>query len=85
MGSFIKLRRIVAKEGAVVDEPIVNKLGDIVGYKKKRHPADIAAKDWSLIFLRSGGAFGFDPSSRSKIKLPEGSGEPSDPSEDEGL
>lgn len=59
----------VTKEGQTISEPIVNKSGDVVGYKVKRHPVTTIAKDERAAMLRAAALFGFDPSSRSRINL----------------
>lgn len=76
---------IVDAEGQTVNEPIVNKAGDIVGHKIKRHPATIIAKDERLSMLRAASLFGFDPSSRSRIQLPNGEEAPKDDDTDADL
>ena len=58
---------IIEREGQTVQEPIVNKSGEIVGTKTKRHPATSIAKEERMSLLRSATLFGFDPSSRSKL------------------
>ena len=60
----------VTAEGQTVQEPITNKDGEVVGYKIKRHPASIIAKDERAAMLRAASLFGFDPSSRSRIHAP---------------
>lgn len=62
---------IVDAEGQTVQEPITNKAGDVVGFKTKRHPATIIAKDERAAMHRAASLFGFDPASRSRISLPE--------------
>lgn len=76
---------IVDAEGQTVMEPIVNKAGDIVGHKIKRHPATIIAKDERLSMLKAASLFGFDPSSRSRIQLPDGEEQPEDDSSDDDI
>jgi P27 family predicted phage terminase small subunit len=64
--------QIVDCEGQTVQEPIVNKNGEIVGHKTKRHPATVIAKDAQAAMLRSAALFGFDPSSRSRLSVGDG-------------
>jgi P27 family predicted phage terminase small subunit len=73
---------IVDEEGQTVHEPIVNKAGEIVGHKIKRHPATIVAKDERLSMLKAASLFGFDPSSRSRVQVPEGNGATPDHDDD---
>jgi P27 family predicted phage terminase small subunit len=70
----------IDKDGQTVDEPIVNKSGDVVGYKTKRHPATTISKDALASMLRASALFGFDPSSRSRLSV--GEQNVSDPFED---
>ena len=63
---------IVDREGQTIKEPLTNKAGEIVGYKIKRHPATIIAKDERLSMLKAASLFGFDPSSRSRVQVPDG-------------
>lgn len=59
----------VEAEGQTIREPIVNKSGEIIGNKIKRHPATTIAKDEKAALLRAASLFGFDPSSRARIDL----------------
>lgn len=56
-------------EGQYVDEPLTNRAGEIVGHKKKRHPASVVASDSMKILKGLASLFGFDPSSRTRIQL----------------
>ena len=62
---------IIDREGQTIQEPIVNKQGEICGHKTKRHPATIIAKDERTSMQKAASTFGFDPSARSKISIPE--------------
>jgi P27 family predicted phage terminase small subunit len=55
----------------MVQEPIINKAGEVVGHKTKRHPATTIAKDALASMLRASALFGFDPSSRARLSLGE--------------
>lgn len=70
-GRWQTAETIVSAEGQTVNEPITDKAGVIVGYKIKRHPATIIAKDERASMLKAASLFGFDPSSRSRIVMPE--------------
>jgi P27 family predicted phage terminase small subunit len=75
--------KIVDKEGQTVNEPITgkpNKEGqvDIIGHKIKRHPATIIAKDEKMAMSKLASLLGFDPSSRSRIQVPDGAERPKD-------
>ena len=59
---------LVTKFGMVIEEPIVNKNGDVVGERLRRNPADIARRDALKIMQQQAALFGFDPSSRTKVK-----------------
>jgi P27 family predicted phage terminase small subunit len=62
---------IVDAEGQTIQEPVTNNASDVVGYKVERHPATTIAKDALTQMLRAAALFGFDPSSRSHIHVPE--------------
>jgi P27 family predicted phage terminase small subunit len=70
----------IEKEGQTVNEPIVNKAGEVVGHKTKRHPATTISKDALSAMLRASALFGFDPSSRSRLSV--GDAKPADPFEE---
>ena len=55
----------------MVQELIINKAGEVVGHKTKRHPATTIAKDALASMLRASALFGFDPSSRARLSLGE--------------
>lgn len=79
--------KIVDKEGQTVNEPIMGKKVDedgelpILGYKVKRHPATIIAKDEKMAMSKLASLLGFDPSSRSRIQVPDGAEKPKDDDE----
>jgi len=62
---------IVTAEGQTVQEPVLTKSGEIIGFKVKRHPATSIAKDALAAMLRASSLFGFDPSSRSRLQVGE--------------
>ncbi len=68
---WMAAEKIVTKEGQTIKEPVVDKTGTVVGHKVKRHPATIIAKDERSSMLKAASLFGFDPSSRSRVQLPE--------------
>jgi P27 family predicted phage terminase small subunit len=68
---WVSAEKIVDAEGQTVQEPIVNKAGEVVGTKTRRHPATIVAKDERQSMQRACSSFGFDPSSRSRVQMPE--------------
>lgn len=68
---WMAAEKIVNAEGQTIQDPLTNKAGDIVGYKVKRHPATVIAREAQAAMLRAAGLFGFDPSSRSRISLGE--------------
>lgn len=83
--------KIVDREGQTVNEPIVGKSlaenGDpkILGYKTKRHPATIIAKDEKMAMSKLASLMGFDPSSRSRVQVPDGKEEPKHEDSDDFL
>ena len=75
---WMKAEQLVTKEGQTTKQPLVDKTGlpllDPKGkvlYKIIRHPATIIAKDERASMLKAASLFGFDPSSRSRVQLPE--------------
>jgi P27 family predicted phage terminase small subunit len=70
-GRWKSAEAIIDKEGQTVQEPITNKAGDVVGYKTRRHPATLIAKDERASMQRLASSFGFDPSSRSRVQMTE--------------
>lgn len=69
---WVQAEETVSAEGQTVNEPIVNKAGEIVGHRVKRHPATIIASDALKLMKAIASSFGFDPSSRTRIHLPDG-------------
>lgn len=57
------------EDGEIVEEPIVDKEGKIVGYKIKEHPACKVAHKFFGIMKSGLCEFGQTPASRSKIKV----------------
>jgi phage terminase small subunit len=49
----------------------VNKSGEVVGHRTKRHPATSIAKEAQAAMLKASALFGFDPSSRSCLSVGE--------------
>jgi P27 family predicted phage terminase small subunit len=79
---------IVEEEGQVVKEPITSGKDEdkvVLGYKHKRHPATIIAKDEKMAMSKLASLFGFDPSSRSRIQVPEGNEKPTHEEKDEDI
>lgn len=77
---WMTAERIVDAEGQTVNEPLVNKSGEVVGHRIKRHPATAIAKDERAAMHKAASMFGFDPSSRSRMTT--GDAPTSDPFED---
>ena len=66
---------MVAKEGQVVDVPIVSrKTGEIVGTTQARNQWVLVQRDADAQVQRWGARFGLTPSERSQIQIPEPSG-----------
>jgi P27 family predicted phage terminase small subunit len=68
---WMAAERIVSREGQTTNEPVLDKTGNVIGNKVKRHPATIIAKDERASMLKAASLFGFDPSSRSRVQLPD--------------
>ncbi len=79
-GRWQTAEAIVTAEGQTVREPIVSKDGAVLGYKTKRHPATIIARDERHSMRASASLFGFDPSSRSRLVVADAA--PADPFEE---
>jgi P27 family predicted phage terminase small subunit len=54
-------------------------------YRLKRHPMSVVAKDRMAAMLRAASLFGFDPSSRSRVQIPEGAEVPDEDEDDAHL
>ena len=63
---------------SVVEEPIVNKAGEVVGYRLVRNPWTLVLKDSTDTLLRFGARFGLTPSDRSQLKVDDGTKNPKD-------
>lgn len=68
---WVQAEETVTREGQTINEPVVNRAGDVVGYKIKRHPSTIIAKDEKTSMMAAAARFGFDPSSRTRIHVGE--------------
>ena len=71
----------IDREGATVRVYKTNKAGEIVMQEGvpvveiKRHPAVLNSKDAVAQMTKCAASFGFDPSSRSRVQVPEGQGQ----------
>lgn len=65
-------RRVVTaqidRHGAVVEEPIRDKEGEVIGHRLKRNPATLVEKSLTDSLARYGARFGLTPSDRSQLK-----------------
>lgn len=57
----------VDKEGRVIEEPIVDKEGDVVGHKLKPHPAVKMQRDAMQRIKQFIAEFGLSPSARARV------------------
>ncbi len=55
--------------GPVVEQPIVNKEGDVVGFKLVKSPWTLVLKEADAQMVHWGSRFGMTPSDRSKISV----------------
>lgn len=62
----------------VVEEPIVNKAGEVVGYRLVRNPWTLVQKSATDAMQRYGARFGLTPSDRSQLKVGDGTTNPTD-------
>lgn len=58
----------ITEHGVVIQEPVLNKEAEVVGYKLKKNPACTVAMACQKEMRAQLSAFGMDPSSRSRIK-----------------
>lgn len=59
----------VNDRGITIEEPLVNKLGDVVGYKIKKNPAvDVSNAAWRQVRAFCS-EFGFSPVSRTRLAV----------------
>jgi P27 family predicted phage terminase small subunit len=63
--------KLIDKHGPIVEEPILNKEGDVVGTKYKKNPACNIAKEMVVQMRAFLSLFGLDPSSRSRLRVGE--------------
>ena len=64
--------RALSQAGSLTfEEPMLDKQGNLVGYKVKPRPEVAISQKYAHLMLAAASKFGFDPSSRSKVRLPE--------------
>lgn len=76
-----KRRRITAeidRLGMVVEAPVLDKAGELVGTVIKRNPATLVEKSLTDSMARIGARFGLTPSDRSQLKVGDGNTNPKD-------
>ncbi len=61
----------VAKRGAVIEEPIIGKDGNLLGYRSKAHPAVAIGNEAWRICRSLCSEFGLSPVSRTRLALDE--------------
>lgn len=67
----------VSREGQMVKEHIVTRSGNPTGrYRTKKHPAVTIARDERAAMIAAGRLFGFDPTSRTRVLIPESPPDP---------
>lgn len=60
---------VIQEQGITVEEPVTNKLGELVGVKVKKHPAcEVSARAWSLVKAFCS-EFGLSPVSRTRLTI----------------
>jgi P27 family predicted phage terminase small subunit len=70
---WLSAEAMIEKEGQVIKEPILNKNFEVVGERVKKHPAVTVAKEAMASMMAASSRFGFDPSSRTRLSVGEGS------------
>jgi P27 family predicted phage terminase small subunit len=78
---WIQAEGEVTVRGLLVEEPIINSEGELVGTKVKKNPAVTIAKDEKSQMRAFLALFGMDPSSRSRLRVGK-EGEQKDPFEE---
>ena len=76
----VQADELLATDGVVVREPIVDKDGNVVGYKRKKHPAvEVSKASWAQVRAFAS-EFGLSPASRARITTgkPQQSGDDRD-------
>lgn len=63
--------RIIERDGQIVQDPIVNRNGEIIGHRTKKHPAVQSSKDYHALMLRAAALFGMNPQDRQRV-APDG-------------
>lgn len=66
---------LAAAGSLTCEEPVLNRQGELVGYKIKTRPEVAIAQKYAHLMLAAAGRFGLDPSSRTKIRMPEAKAE----------
>lgn len=62
----------VQRDGQIVREPIVTRSGNLTGkFRRRKHPAVTIARDERMAMIAAGRLFGFDPTSRTRVPIPE--------------
>jgi P27 family predicted phage terminase small subunit len=59
--------RIIDRDGQVIQDPIINRNGEIIGHRTKKHPAVQSAKDYAAHMLRASALFGMNPQDRQRV------------------
>ena len=60
---------IVAEQGLIITQPVVNKSGEVVGEKYKKHPAaEISNQSWRLVRMFCS-EFGLSPVSLARLPV----------------
>jgi P27 family predicted phage terminase small subunit len=67
--------RLIDAQGVTIEDPIVNRNGDIIGHRTKKHPAVQASKEYTAQMLRAGALLGLNPQDRQRVGAPAGDGE----------
>lgn len=70
--NMVESQRIVTKYGVIIEEPVLNKDGVLVGHKLKKNPASTAVLQHQKEYRALLSAFGLTPSDRSRLKTDSG-------------
>jgi P27 family predicted phage terminase small subunit len=63
--------RIIDAQGVTIEDPIINRNGDVIGHRTKKHPAVQASKEYTAQMLRAGALLGLNPQDRQRVGIPE--------------
>lgn len=64
---YTEATKILKEDGTIIEEPIQSAAGEIIGHKKKPHPAVKLQRDASTRIRQFMSEFGFSPGTRGRV------------------